>query len=304
MECRTFMLAVYWAAVAILSYHFMSHGPRHNHLNSKNLERSHIEAVLKADKGIYAALEYFNVVMFTGVGDNYMSDVFRVDVRFTMVNKMDRVSYIVKQHIKDSGVINGPLGNAIFKAETHFLSDIMPMLNKELTEINEPALRMPKQFHSVLTPGKELIFQEDLTIPGYIMHDRQKTMDSAHTDLVVSEFARLHASSVLFFAREGVTQENLAEKFPILKGNYEQFKKVLADLGTDMFSESMETIAELTDMFPNYEYVSKYVRKALPTITHDFESVLFPTDIFAVICHGDSWNNNILFRFVFINGGR
>ena len=254
-----------------------------------------VEKVLKTDKGPDALLKSFKVEDFTTKGDNYACIVACVVVQYEKSGKACDISYVVKLNPGHKGFLNNMMG-PMFNSEIEFYSTILPKLNKELIASGETCLRVPDYFHSVAENGHEVIYLEDLRRAGYKMHDRTVCMDKAHTQLILKELARLHAASVLFFSREGITKANIFQKYPVLAGNFNEFKDMMEETGFNFIKNSLENSAQLVESVPNYEYVVKFLKSKANMDFDEYELLMESSDNFLVIRHGDCWNNNFLFK--------
>ena len=259
------------------------------------VKKSDVEVVLRVDKGADATLKSFQVEDFTAKGDNYACKVTSVVVQYEKGAKQSKVSYVVKLNPGNEGFA-GKMVSDIFEIENIFYSKILPLLDQELVNANEPKLRAPKYFHCVSTRGKEVLYLEDLRVTGYKMHNRKDTLDKHHADLIVRELARFHASSVLLFSKPEYSIENFGKKFPQISKSYETMKKNMDESGIKMLENGLDSAAQLTDQIPEYEYVSKYLRSKIPTIDDEFSEMVKPKAPFITLRHGDCWNNNFLFR--------
>ena len=193
------------------------------------------------------------------------------------------------------------LSPVLFEKEIGFYKYILPLLNKELEKLKEIPLRMPRYLHSVSKDKEEVIFLEDMRKWGYRMLDRKIGMDRNHTMLIIKELARLHAISKILMNSEEFKKENLEKKFPFLE---EPFEKMLKDMGNDKINvymeEALTTSAEIAERNKGYEYAGRYLRTLIPKITEVMRYSLKAEDPFIAICHGDCWNNNFLYKYVYI----
>ena len=258
------------------------------------IKREDVAITLRNDKGPDAKLDSFKVEDFTKKGDNYACVVTSIIVEYTQNGKPNQTSYVVKLNPCYGEGLSSAVINPIFKGETGFYKLILPELNKLLKASNEPPLNVTKHFHSVEKDDEQVIFLEDLRTFGFRMHDRMLAMDKTHTVLILKELARCHASSyILFDGIENITK--IYERFPFTEHKEEMFEEAVDGAQ----SEIIEALAELTDLIPNYDHVSEYIRSIVPTVKNDFKEQRAPKRPFFVLTHSDCWNNNYLFRFVY-----
>ena len=260
------------------------------------VKRPDVEIALKTEKGQSAQLESFQIEDFTSKGDNYASIVSSVKVNFEKDGKRQRTSYIVKLNPCVPIPMMEKIGNKSFEKETKFYENILPLLNAELEKIKEPRLRTPKHFHSVTKEGEQVIYLEDLRPLGFKMTDRQKGMDKHHTMLILRELGRWHAASVLFLGKDEYKGADILNKFPEL----EEFMYLWMELGDmgiiAMMDKNFEQCAKLADKNKGYGDASAFLRSKIGKIEEMVIKMIKHTEPFKVICHGDCWNNNFLFR--------
>ena len=187
--------------------------------------------------------------------------------------------------------------NALFRKEYSFFSEILPLLNAELSRIDETPLSVPKCFFYTDIEGEEAMYFEDLRLYQYKMYDKRKSMDEDHSRLVVKELAKLHASSVLLFSRGSYLGKDMLETFPDLINWSDAVensggKPVLKDL----VSSFLETAAAIASRCKGYEKVAKSIRSLRKTSRDHYEEQMSTTKQYQVLYHGDCWTNNFLFR--------
>ena len=262
------------------------------------VKRDDLVIALAASKGSKAQLDSFEIIDFTSKGDNYACIVTSVKVQYKIDDKDLETSFIMKLNpLKGSGLMD-KLAEVVFKKESGFYTKILPQLNQELERLGEVRLRTPIHYHSVDKDGEQVIYLEDMRPKGYRMLNRKIGMDKAHTSLILKELGRLHAVSQIFLSSQELYGDAVEEKFPILE---DMFKALMKDKKLNVvqfFTRAIENSAEIADRNAGYEYVGKYLRSLNENFEEIFTSLLQPSKNFAVICHGDCWNNNFLYRYV------
>ncbi|XP_045114527.1 uncharacterized protein LOC123506479 isoform X2 [Portunus trituberculatus] len=251
----------------------------------------HVRAALATDKGAAALLTTWTVVDFTKKGDNYASLVTSVEVKYELDGNSSEVVYVVK--INTGKTFGGDnMFDLFFQKECNFFLDIAPQMNSVLKEIGHTDINVPKCFHASLEEGKEVIFLEDLRARGYKMVDRKQGLDKAHTTLVLRELARLHAASLLLQNR--TPKEDFGEKYPLLKikmaylmQNYSSLCKAIED--------NVAFAKDIIERVGGYEGVSAWINTIIPNLVDIFDQMECGEPM--VVCHGDCWNNNFLFRY-------
>ena len=261
------------------------------------VKREDVQEALSADEGPAAKLISFQMKDFTSKGDNYACVVSSVELVFEKDGREQKTSYVVKLNPLRPIPVMEKMCEIAFEKETKFYKEIVPLLNSELERLEFAPLRMPRYFHSVSKDKEEVIFLEDMRKRGFKMLDRKIGMDRNHTMLIMKELARLHAISAVLMNTEEFKGDNLMKKFPFLE---EPFTKIMdeteSNLMSDWFGASMTTSAEIADRNRGYEYAGMFLRSILPKISDVVLDILKSDEPFLVICHGDCWNNNFLYR--------
>ncbi|XP_045114832.1 uncharacterized protein LOC123506650 [Portunus trituberculatus] len=227
-----------------------------------------VRAALTTDKGAAAQLTAWKVVDFTKKGDNYASVVTSVEVKYELDGKSSEVAYVFFPRYRTSDKLS-------------------------IKEIGHTDINVPKCFHASLEEGKEVIFLEDLRARGYKMADRKQGLDKAHTTLVLRELARLHAASLLLQNR--TPYGDIAEKYPLLKISLPYFIRNYDSL-LNVYKESAKLSQTIIKKVDGYERVIAWIDTIIPNL-RDIFSEQMEHVVPKVVCHGDCWNNNFLFKY-------
>ena len=187
---------------------------------------------------------------------------------------------------------NMQLTNSMFRKEIGFFTDVLSLLNSELARVGEQPLRVAKYLHGVCELGREVVYLEDLRSSGFISYDRKKGLDVEHVILIIHELSRLHASSVLLMSRKDYRE--IENKIPTL----EELWFMVDDKNQmqTLFYGLMETGVNIAENCPGYERVHIHLKKIMNNVMETMSEDLKFEDHLKVICHGDSWTTNFLFR--------
>ena len=252
----------------------------------------HVQAALTADKGAAARLTSWKIVDFTKKGDNYACVVTSVEVKYVMDGQSFDVVYVVKLNPCRNFESMKEFSSKIFEKESKFYLNLIPDMNSILKKIGEKSLKFPRCVYASIEIGKELIFFEDLRALGFKMTDRKLGMDKTHATLVLQELARLHAASILVHAE--TPDEHIYARYPFLEIGWTQYLKSESSFHT-VFESQIKNSRELLVKFGGYERAVAWIDSILPNFTDILEEQ-WTSGKLKVICHGDSWNNNVLFR--------
>ncbi|XP_066937084.1 uncharacterized protein [Macrobrachium rosenbergii] len=258
------------------------------------ITEGYVREALKADKGSEALLKSWKVVDFTKRGDNYACAVTSVEVKYTESGVEHEVSYIVKLNSCRAGQGVPDFSPVIFSKEGRFYQEVVPVLNEMLISAGQEALRVPKCFFVSLESGKEQLYLEDLRARDFKMFDRRKGMDYDHASLVLSELARLHSASYLLLKKlkEG---ESLSTKFDFISDEY-LFSSDLATVYETFMKTNVDTGIKMLETIGGYESSIEWLRNFKEEVP-EICSVGTQSKKYTSICHGDCWNNNVLFRY-------
>lgn len=252
-----------------------------------------VEAALKNDKGSDARLVSFAVQEFTKKGDNFGSSVDRIDAIYSLHGTKQSVSYVVKYNPKRFRAFV-ELSYVVFVKEAMFYEHLVQDIQSQLKEVGQKPLCVPQCFYTSLEENREVIFLEDLRAKGFKMFDRKKGMDVAHTKLVLEELARLHAASYLLKAKI----PDLAEKYPVLNLDWLNYADDAGELMYKTLSTQMDIVKDMLNKVGGYEVAENWLSRNRERVLEILGTNIERVPPFAVLCHGDCWNNNVLFRYL------
>ncbi|EAT45856.1 AAEL002917-PA [Aedes aegypti] len=239
-------------------------------------------------------VEEFDVSPATSAGDNYMSDVFRIPVKFRLSpteKKIEHISFVVKC-LPDTGNRGSVIDELnAFHKEAQMFTEVLPKLSK----IAGDEFFSAKCFDATAAPNRMLIFH-DLKSLGYTMANRQAGLDFDHCAAIMTKIGKLHAASMAF-SRENMDLMNKYFNFNMFNPN--------EDLRTEcinvVFEKGLGTLISIIEenwhdfdpviLAKMKELQPVYVKKLEACLTQKFE------DGFKVLNHGDLWCNNMLFKY-------
>ncbi|XP_013097757.2 uncharacterized protein LOC106080772 [Stomoxys calcitrans] len=230
-------------------------------------------------------------------GDNYMGIVYRIDVCATNLEKRN-MKLILKVPPQN------PLRRNQFFARPGFLREalaydhFLPLAYEFQTAKDLKACSIfceyPKCHFTMTEEFNEAICMNDLQETGYYMHDRFEALTYEHVALVMVIYGKLHATSL---AMKDQTPEKLTtlkqivdifvqrKDDPQLNDYFESLKK--SALGSLDRKRDSDYWCKLTSYFQQgtfYELMLKLLH-------------VNGSEPYAVVCHGDCWINNILFKY-------
>ena len=259
-----------------------------------------IETALKNDKGPSASLKSFNIKKITTEGDNYSCFVTSVIVNYSLKGKHVTTSYIVKVNPLRTG-FSSHLSEVMFEKELGFYRKTVPLINDVLQKMKEPQLRVPAYFHGVDHQCLQVLYIEDLRLSGYKMYNRLLTLDKIHLKLVLRELARLHGASWLLQMAYENRGEDFFQSHPELKEIYTSAKTT--DTGNEhkigsFLYGALHSGKRIAKKINGYDHVVQFAESfsTAEDVHKRFVEDLTQNKPFKVICHGDCWVNNFMFR--------
>ena len=257
------------------------------------LNNEKITAILAKDKGSEANLQCWEVKDLEEKGYNYTCAVKIINVSYVMGNQQLQTSYFFK--FKDSSAIDPLTKNMIsyvFKKESFFYFEFLPKLNIILAKCNQKELNVPNALGFNLELGKEFLILKNLKSCGFKPFDRLKYLDVGHTTLILQEFARLHATSIILHYQQH--NEDWLSKFPQLDNPFEACEGLRVFYNTFFgFTEGVADVASEMDSFKN---ASDWIINLLSNIYERWVQDLNQNFQFLAACHGDGWVNNLMFK--------
>ena len=256
-----------------------------------SIKHKDVEIALRVDHGSNALLKSFKFRDFAKKGENYASVVTIVDIEYELSGQTCETSIVAKLNPQTGDEGFGSMTNLMFKKEIYFYENIKPIMDEELNKLGMEDLRLPKFYHAVHDSKKEVMYMQDMRRLGYKMCDRNKGMDYAHTNMIMKELGRFHASSVLFLSREEMRNADYSQILSFTE-TFDAMAPNQSDMG-----DSVRRSTSLIDSFQGYGYVSDFIKAKGKYLDEEFRDQLTKyEDSFKVIGHGDCWINNFLFR--------
>ncbi|XP_064121415.1 uncharacterized protein LOC135225818 isoform X6 [Macrobrachium nipponense] len=260
------------------------------------ITEDHVKKALIADKGIQAVLKCWKVADFTKRGDNYACEVTSVEVKYSLNDKEEcEVTYVVKLNPHRNFGDFQEVAPFFFEKEGKFYEELVPALNEALMSAGQKPLPFAKCFLVSLEEGKEQLYFEDLRARGFKMFDRRKGMDKYHVALVISELARLHGASYLL-TKKVLKGESAGGRYEFITKDLLDFTPNTKELFLSWIERGVDTGVMMLDRIGGYESASAWLKSMKSEVENVLSSGIQSTR-FNSICHGDCWNNNLLFRY-------
>ncbi|XP_055715144.1 uncharacterized protein LOC129809353 [Phlebotomus papatasi] len=225
-------------------------------------------------------------------GDNYMSLIKRAAVQGKRRDLDYQRKLIVKRQISSIS------RRQLFRCDEAFANEIAAYTKvlPHLRRFSSNRLPYPKcLFAGIDDAEKEVIILEDLRESGFEMEDRLKGLDYSHCSLVMQELGNLHAISLAMKVKEPETFDTVRQSISEI---------VYCPEAREFISNTLE--CSLRDTLTSLKATNSdgHLTDAIGKIErmqgcmYDIMSrhVLENEESWKVICHGDIWINNLMFR--------
>lgn len=228
----------------------------------------------------------YHVEIVSGKGDNFIANIFRVLIKDT--EKENNISVIVKTLVKTS---RQDTFYELHEREVKVYKEVIPIFETIQDHLEDDKVLLPKCLYSNAEKGKEILILEDLSAQGFAMDKKLSTfekLDYLQVRLVLSQLAKFHALSF-------TCEEKKNESFDKLKAQFDDiiFEKTFLDKSKlkDYFPECYEMSLKVIHDLDTKKKLEQVKDKLLPIM----RKYVQPTK-YSVLCHGDCWINNILFK--------
>ncbi|RZF32681.1 hypothetical protein LSTR_LSTR004109 [Laodelphax striatellus] len=228
-------------------------------------------------------------------GPNYMASITRMHLfgrRGSQEHSFRRVLLVKRQ---SSGV--GAVTTRRSKRSDPAFCNEAAAYDVVLPALRPPPSQPPLPFAQCLYASSHLLILHDLCQDGYVMADRRQGVDFHHCRLVLQTLAKFHAASLVMKHNDKTGFERMRthiqelifvpEAVPVFGASLENSLKMA--ISTLKSWCGPEDVA-LDDAIHKLQMLQGQVFQRMV-------QVITPKEPLAVICHGDFWINNMLFRY-------
>ncbi|KAH8265884.1 hypothetical protein KR038_009213, partial [Drosophila bunnanda] len=229
-------------------------------------------------------------------GDNYLGIVWRLQVEAAISNSEPKCSLVVKLPPQNRVRRKQFFARPCFLRETAAYEEFLPLAGELQEKWQIPAEDRFQQharcYGTRQDEPNECIVLEDLSCTGFELHNRFVDLPEIHVRHVIRSYAKLHALSL-------AGKRQCPERMQGLQQIVDIFEQRREDHALGVYFENLKgsALSSLTEDDDPYrirleEYFSRgsYFDLLLPLVSGS------NCEPFAVICHGDCWNNNILYQ--------
>jgi hypothetical protein len=257
----------------------------------------YVDAVTKiAELNNLADSEKYTIEYSAGSskGDNYIGLMFRIKIKCKKDNSV-KMSLIAKFPPENAARRDEFKVQTVFHREIQFYDVLMPMYRQfQAQHCFEGFFEAPLVHLTLTEAPNEALFFEDLRMRNFDMFSRFEDFTKEHEMLVLKALAKLHA--VFFCIKD--QKPNLVKSFV----GYEDMLIVLARNGKTLlcawFEGQKKHALKALEKLENVEDKKK-IEAFLSRNMNEMLEELVGTNVaepYSTICHGDVWNNNMMFR--------
>ncbi|KAL3277101.1 hypothetical protein HHI36_012459 [Cryptolaemus montrouzieri] len=254
---------------------------------SSNELKNYLQQFLKEE-----SIEEYDILMEgnSEKGGNYIGDV----TFLTLVPKNGMIPYnlVIKTAKKSPKLRNAmPIATA-YKREFYMYNQMFPELRKYIdsTKSEVELNYVPKILWLSNEDLHETFIMENLTHKGYKSWNKTKPMDINHIRLVMNTLGKHHALSLAMNYANPEYFDKISRNLTNLWIEFSKF------LDPDIFQGTLLRNvlkfleeAERQDLVDKYKSIVENIKVLVTSET--------PEEDRLVICHGDCWNNNLLFKY-------
>ncbi|XP_046742198.1 uncharacterized protein LOC124408928 [Diprion similis] len=217
-------------------------------------------------------------------GDNYMSVVKRLVITGTTGAGFDYNKSFISKHLAEDEIHQEVFQSQNLFANESKMYQTVPILLGKDQEI------LP----NCLFTSAKLIMLEDLRPLGFFLEDRVKGLDFDHTKIVLEALADFHAASFILEQNDATIFNSLRNDFMEVyfpDTNSRGAGKVLNDF-PNFIVLCLKAVATLED---DYSKEIAFMEEHLGKMYDLMKEQVKPRE-YSVLCLGDLWINNILFK--------
>lgn len=236
----------------------------------------------------------FDIEAVCKEGENYVGVLHRV----TANSRENKIKVILKIPPQNEARRRISFAVPFFAREILFYETVNPMFEdfqrNKVTTKDEIFNNVPRCYKTLTEEFKEGIIMEDLNEAGFEVFNRFENLTVDHINAVMRTLGKLHALSL-----------SIKDQTPQLMKPFASLKDVLYQRLTDK-ALSTSTREKLVNRALNVALKSNnefLIEKVKNLLSNDFCELLKSSSCgalaepYAVICHGDCYNNNIMFKY-------
>lgn len=224
-------------------------------------------------------------------GDNFLGEIVRVKlIPKNNNNYLKPINLILKIAPQSVAMRVGVPITSFYKIEILFYTNIVPIIEKIQVDYKLPlneCIFFPTLYKGILEEFKEFMVMRDLSHDGYILRDKRVQLDYDHMAMIFQNLARLHAFSFFLKEKDPELFKKCTQHVPKTMNLGDAFGKMIVM----MPGKVHPLILDQT----NRSKLKSFGDAVVQNINNYLDASL--SEPYNVICHGDVWNNNVLFKY-------
>ncbi|KAF5275179.1 hypothetical protein FQR65_LT04211 [Abscondita terminalis] len=226
-------------------------------------------------------------------GDNYLGVIGKVEIK----SENSVLHWIFKSAIQQETFRSFLPINKAYQREVYVYRKILAEFNRFQEERNvaKPFKSYAKFLTSYLVEPNECLIMEDMKTLGYKLHDRMEPLDYNHVLLVMREYGRFHALSFALRDQKPDLFKEISENTEEIFFHDDSF--INEEMLKAMQNQACKVLDALDPVVHKsaYEKFEKFQKRMIEEAKDAVKSER--SGKYSVVCHGDCWINNFLFRY-------
>lgn len=227
-------------------------------------------------------------------GDGFLGNISFVKVINLAKNCSEKCLHLVIKSSKESTILRNefPLQDC-FEKEIYIYDIVMPVYEylQKSKNVNDLLHFMPLCYASQKTGKNEVLILEDLSVKGFKLWNKLSPMTFDHINLCLEAYANWHALAMALRAKSRTQFRELANQHHLNIQSHFITKTEMLDLQFEMHK------AQCSKVFgKDFARNNKTLSFSKDEVKYALIDILFEDQDDHVILHGDSWNNNFMFR--------
>lgn len=222
-------------------------------------------------------------------GDNYFGIITVVTVQEIITKR--KLHLILKSALQGENLRKKVPVHQVYERENFLYNVILKNLDELQKEhkVKEFFDGTARYFGGLSEVNEECLVLENLKERGFKLWDRKKPMDSHHVGAVMAQYGKFHALSYALKKLKPAVFSKITENFHnVLNENM---------TNTDLEDSMINTMDRAFKAVMGNMSAVAGLKRFMETSKVFFKQTLEAKDKYSVIQHGDSWCNNIMFKY-------
>lgn len=288
--------------------------------------KKHLNQVLSKELG--TEMIDINIEAGTKKGDNFVGIVYRVSGKLSryisngeVSNKKSSINLILKMAPTSQARREQFYARVCFLREIKMYDEILPMfhqfqISNGIIPERNGFYEYPKCYKTIDTEIAETLIFQDLKANQFEMYDRYKLITIDHVRLIMKALGKYHALSFALRVRSDIISAfdyynynlmyshfHLQDQHPERLQGYSKIQEIFSRTVDDNLREYLKHMLDDAYKSLDQEGDERLVKKLQELFKKDHIALIGEcvkgesAEPYAVMCHGDCWNNNIMFKY-------